>query len=171
MRNMLIHEQTFSMERVPANYANSDEDRNASYLRAAPTVAYARQPTDPIYYGVAMQSETVSALVERFYRGEWPSKVTVREGAEKWALDPRTDLRTHSSAGFAWENGQSNGAHQLALALLADALEDDARASQLHRDFCSRVVAIFPKRWTISRSRIVAHAAAIEARHRGAVPS
>ena len=92
--------------------------------------------------------------------------MTVREGAETWALDPRVDLRTHSAAGFAWDDGKSNGARQLALALLADALGDDARADRLHHDFCSRVVAIVPKRWTITRSRIVALAANIELRQR-----
>jgi hypothetical protein len=106
-------------------------------------------------------------LVERLYKGEWASKVTVTEGAQKWALNPRFDLRTQSFAGFACGSGEANGAHQLALALLADALQDDARAEQLHHDFCSRVVAIFPERWTISRSRIVAHATIIEARQAG----
>lgn len=119
---------------------------------------------------VAAQSETVSVLAERFYRGEWPNKVTVREGAQKWTLEPRLDLRAHSSTGFAWGNSGAS-AHQLALALLSDALQDDARAGQLHHDFCARVVAILPERWTITRSRIVAHATSIEARRRGAANS
>lgn len=89
--------------------------------------------------------------------------MTVREGAEKWVLDPRLDLRTHSSTGFGWGYREAP-AHQLALALLADALQNDARAGQLHHDFCSRVVAIFPERWTITRSRILAYAANIEAK-------
>lgn len=116
----------------------------------------------------ATQSETVSVLVERFYRGEWPSKVTVREGAENWGLDPRRDLRTQSSNAFAWGRSESSGAaaHQLALALLADALHGDGRAGRLHHDFCRRVVALLPERWTITRSRIVAHAAMIEAGRR-----
>lgn len=117
-----------------------------------------------------VQSETVPPLTERFYRGEWPSKVTVRQGANKWALDPRFDLHTHSSTGFAWGRGETSGApaHQLALALLADALQDDARARQLHRDFCRRVVGLLPERWTITRSRIAAYAAVIEAERRSA---
>ncbi len=70
--------------------------------------------------------------------------------------------------GFAWGGGESGSAaaHQLALALLADALQDDARAVQLHHDFCSRVVAILPERWTMTRTRILAYAAHIEAKRR-----
>ena len=91
-------------------------------------------------------------MVERFYRGEPPREVTVREGAEKWPLDPRLHLRERSAAIFAWGPEEYNGgpAHQPAVALLADALQDDARASALHRDFCTRVVAVLPARWTMT---------------------
>lgn len=107
-------------------------------------------------------------MVERFYKGEWPHKVTVRKGAEKWPLDPRLDLRRLSPTGFAWGGDQQNSGpahHQLALALVADALRNDTRALRIHQDFCARVVAIFPQRWTITRSRIVAYVTQIEAKH------
>ena len=105
-------------------------------------------------------------MAERFYCGEAPGKVTVREGAERWPLDPRIDLRKHST-GFAWggTDGNAGTSQQLALALLADALQNDALALRVHDDFSSRVVPLFPKRWTITRSRVVAYADRIETEH------
>jgi hypothetical protein len=106
-------------------------------------------------------------MAERFYCGERAGQVTVREGEEKQKLDPRLDLRKHSSTGFAWGDGDgsSGSAQQLALALVSDALRNDARASRLHHDFSRRVVTLFPKRWTITRSRILAYIDRIEAEH------
>jgi hypothetical protein len=53
-------------------------------------------------HDLAGQSATGEVVMaERFYYGEAPGKVTVREGAEKRPLDPRLDLRKHSSTGFA----------------------------------------------------------------------
>lgn len=106
-------------------------------------------------------------MTERFYRGEAQGEVTVREGAKRRPLDPRFDLRRHSSIGFAWGgiDGGAGPAQQLALALLADALQNDTRASRVHHDFNTRVVPLFPKRWTITRSRILAYVDRIEAEH------
>jgi len=87
-------------------------------------------------------------VVERFYSGEPGGQVTVRDdftitdGKPKRSLDHQPD--------------------QLALALLADALGDDDRALQFHQDFNRRVVSIFPARWTITRSRIIAYVNMIE---------
>ena len=71
--------------------------------------------------------------------------------AKKRPLDPRLDLRRHSSSGFAWGKGNYNAApaHQLALALVADALRNDQRAAQLHERFSRRVVTLFPQRWKL----------------------
>jgi hypothetical protein len=100
-------------------------------------------------------------MAEVFYSGEQAGQVTIRQGEAKRALDPRFDLRKHSPSGFTWGEGDA-GPAQLALALLADALQSDARALQLHHRFNRRVVSIFPERWTITRSRVLAHVNMIE---------
>jgi hypothetical protein len=96
---------------------------------------------------------------ERFYSG---GQVTVREDEDERPLDPRLDLHRYATP-FAWGmRVAGGGAAQLALALLADSLGDDDRARQHHPQFERRVVSIMPERWTISRARIVAHAAMFE---------
>ena len=100
-------------------------------------------------------------MAEILYSGELPGRVTVRQGETKRPLDPRFDLHIHSPDGFEWDKGDA-GPAQLALALLADALQNDARALQLHRHFNRRVVTMLPKRWTITRSRVLAYVNMIE---------
>ncbi len=104
-------------------------------------------------------------MAEIFYSGEQTGQVTVREGETKRLLDPRVDLCKHSPPGFAWGNGNSISA-QLSLALLADAIQNDARALRLHNRFNRRVVTMLPARWTMTRSRILDYADMIE--HRAA---
>jgi hypothetical protein len=106
-------------------------------------------------------------VAEIFYSGERDGQVTVREGETKRPLDPRFDLRKYSPPGFAWGKGDSVSA-QLSLALLADALHNDARALELHHRFNRRVVTMLPARWTITRSRILDYADMIE--HPAAAP-
>ncbi len=57
-----------------------------------------------------------------------------------YALDPRHDLRNHSPDGFNFGYGGS-GPAQLSLALLADALGNDAKAQQWYQDFKFKVIA------------------------------
>jgi len=103
-------------------------------------------------------------LVERIYSGKPGGQVVVREGVDKRPLNPRIDLRKHSPAGFAW--GEDSAAQaELALALLADALDNDERALWLHQDFNRRVLRLLPTRWTITRSRILAYVDMIESKH------
>jgi hypothetical protein len=64
-------------------------------------------------------------------------------------LDPRFDLWEHSPTGFEWGYGGS-GPAQLALALLADHLDDDERAITLHQDFKFAVVTKLPHSWTLT---------------------
>lgn len=63
----------------------------------------------------------------------------IGDGSER-DLSPRFDLRRHSTTGFAWGYGGS-GPAQLALAILADALRDDARALAVYQDFKFGVIA------------------------------
>jgi len=65
--------------------------------------------------------------------------VAAPDGNEE-PLDPRADLRNHSPDGFNWGYGGS-GPAQLALALLADALGDDAKAQAFYQDFKFKVIA------------------------------
>jgi len=104
----------------------------------------------------------VHGFVERFYSGEATGhQVSVREGGERFPLALRADLRQHSSA-FAWGLSVDPGCAQLALALLADALGDDARAMRLQEAFRLRLVELLPERWTMTRSRILAHVKLLE---------
>ena len=79
-------------------------------------------------------------------------------------LDPRFDLATHSPTGFAWGYSGS-GPAQLALALLADALDDDEQAVALHQMFKFREVARWPQSegWRRGADEIRAIAAELSA--------
>jgi hypothetical protein len=99
-------------------------------------------------------------MSEIFYSGEWASYVIVREGETKRPLDLRFDLQPFS-AEVVLEKGCADP-ELISLALLADALQDDARALKLYHRFTNRVVTMLPKRWTMSRSRIRAYAKMIE---------
>jgi hypothetical protein len=85
-------------------------------------------------------------------------------------LPPRRDLYNHSPDGFEWGYSGS-GPAQLALALLAHHLGDDARALELHQDFKSFVVAHLPLRsWELTGEKIDAEISLVEASRRGEVP-
>lgn len=90
--------------------------------------------------------------------------VRLHEGGGASRLHPRNALRNHSPAGLAWGYGGS-GPAQCALALLADALADDARALRLYQAFKWRVVARLDQDsgWTLTTEEVRAAAAAIEA--------
>ena len=89
--------------------------------------------------------------------------VTVCDGQKCQALPLRLDLFNHSPTGFSWGYGGS-GPAQLALALLADALDDDDRAIRLHHAFKFKVVAAWPEgeRWWITAAQIAAVVSLIE---------
>jgi hypothetical protein len=82
-------------------------------------------------------------------------------GAKRRPLEPRSILFKHRENGFARTGRGSECAH-IALAILADALGDEAYAIKAHEYFGRRVVALFPERWTISRSRVLAYVNMIE---------
>src|SRR5499427_3230127 len=68
-------------------------------------------------------------------------------------LDPRFDLKRLSPTGFEWTY-EGNGPAQLALALLADHLGDDARALALYEPFMRAVVADLDNSWELSSTEI-----------------
>jgi hypothetical protein len=81
-----------------------------------------------------------------------------------YPLNPRFDLRNHSPTGVEWGYGGS-GPAQLALALLADALDDDERAQDAYQDFKFRVVGRLPHdRWELSQEQILQTVAQLEAK-------
>lgn len=71
-------------------------------------------------------------------------------------LNPRTDLANHSPTGFAW-GYEGSGPAQLSLALLADALDDPARALSLYQLFKRELIARIPqdKEWSLGQAIIV----------------
>ena len=69
-------------------------------------------------------------------------------------LPPRLDLWNHSPTGYEWGYGGS-GPAQLALALLADCLQDDAEAIGWHQEFKRAIVAGLPRQgWTLTSRQI-----------------
>jgi hypothetical protein len=68
-------------------------------------------------------------------------------------LDPRFDLKRLSPTGFEWTY-EGNGPAQLALALLADHLGDDARALALYQPFMRAVVAELDNSWELTSADI-----------------
>ncbi|HWB50997.1 MAG TPA: DUF6166 domain-containing protein [Stellaceae bacterium] len=68
-------------------------------------------------------------------------------------LDPRYDLKRLSPTGFEWTY-EGNGPAQLALALLADHLGDDARALALYERFMRAVVADLDNSWELTSADI-----------------
>jgi len=72
-------------------------------------------------------------------------------------LSPRMDLRLCAPAGFDW-GGEGGGERQLALALLADAI-DDAAAVALHDIYAVEVISgLGADRWELSSVDVLAWA-------------
>jgi hypothetical protein len=65
-------------------------------------------------------------------------------------LNPRHDLWNHSPSGFEW-GYVGSGPAQLALAILADHLDDDTEAFNFHHRFKWAVIAELPGRgWALT---------------------
>lgn len=71
------------------------------------------------------------------------------------SLAPRFDLKRLSPTGFEWSY-EGAGPAQLALALLADHLDDDRRAVALHQAFMRQVVAELDNSWELNSGEIEA---------------
>jgi hypothetical protein len=67
------------------------------------------------------------------------------------ALPPRYDLKNLSPTGFEWTY-EGAGPAQLALALLADHLGNDAEALRLHEAFMREVIAFLDNSWELTSS-------------------
>ena len=70
-------------------------------------------------------------------------------------LPPRLDLAALNKTGFEWSYA-GPAPQQLALALLADHLGDDARALSLSKPFMERVVAQLDNVWELTSDEIAA---------------
>jgi hypothetical protein len=68
-------------------------------------------------------------------------------------LPPRFDLKRLSPAGFEWTY-EGAGPAQLALALLADHLDDDQMALQHHEAFMRAVIADLDNAWRLTSADI-----------------
>jgi hypothetical protein len=68
-------------------------------------------------------------------------------------LNPRFDLKRLSPTGFEWTY-EGNGPAQLALALLADHLGEDAKALRLYEPFMRAVVAELDNSWELTSAEI-----------------
>jgi hypothetical protein len=68
-------------------------------------------------------------------------------------LPPRYDLKRLSATGFEWTY-EGVGPAQLALALLADHLGDNAQALALYELFMTRVVAELDNSWELTSADI-----------------
>lgn len=98
---------------------------------------------------------------ERFYSGKARGEVTIREGSSSRVLEPLPGLERRT---FTWGHDET-GAEHLALALLKDALGDDETATRFHQRFSRRVITNLPERWTITRTRIIAHVKMMKSRN------
>ena len=93
-------------------------------------------------------------------------KVQVHDGDTVLDLSPRFDLRNHSPTGFEF-GFCGSGPAQLALALLADALGNDALAQRYYQDFKFKVVANWAgKEFKIGQDQIQAIVADLQAKQR-----
>ena len=70
-------------------------------------------------------------------------------------LNPRFDLKRFSPAGFEWTY-EGDGPRQLALALLADHLGNDARALALTERFMQQIVTELDNAWRLTSEEVEA---------------
>lgn len=76
-------------------------------------------------------------------------------------LDERRDIRSLCEDGFEW-GFEGPASAQLALALLADHLDDAQRAVQLHEAFMREIVANFANEWQMTGADVEDAVTALE---------
>ena len=91
-------------------------------------------------------------------------RVVVQDDGIEQLLRLRLDLYNHSPTGFEWGYGGS-GPAQLALALLADAINDQT-ALRLHQQFKRAQVALWKRDvgWHLTQVAVMAYALALPLR-------
>lgn len=77
-------------------------------------------------------------------------------------LDERLDLKRFTNNGFEW-TFEGDESRQLALAILADHLNDSARALALTEGFMKAVVANFDNTWEMTSNDVADAVTALEA--------
>lgn len=79
----------------------------------------------------------------------------VDDGLPERAIDWRLDLMNHSPTGVCW-GYTGSGPAQLALAILADYLQNDKKALSYYQDFKIRVIAHLDRSedWTLTEKEI-----------------
>ena len=86
------------------------------------------------------------------------------DGVKAWVdgrlLDPRLDLHRYTANGFEWSY-EGEEPRQLALAILAEHLNDPADAKALVEPFMKAVVANFDNEWEMTSADIDAALAAL----------
>lgn len=97
------------------------------------------------------------------YQARVFGNVFVVENHLRHPLPPRHDLANHSPTGLSWGYSGS-GPTQCALAILADALGDDARAVRLYQRFKEREIATRNREqpFEMTIDQVMAAVAAIE---------
>src|SRR5678815_1554959 len=108
-----------------------------------------------------MKSQSCLEVLVKIYMGRrqgYVAEVTVNGSP----LNPRLDLWNHSPTGFEWGYGGS-GPAQLALAILADCMEDEEQAVALHQSFKWAVISKLPqKTWTLTTEEVVSALRAVQ---------
>jgi hypothetical protein len=80
-------------------------------------------------------------------------------------LDMRNDLRNHSATGPEWGYCGS-GPAQLALALVADALDDDGRALDIYQRVKTRLQVMMPRDcWSLTQDQVCGLVLEVEQDH------
>jgi uncharacterized protein (DUF2249 family) len=101
-------------------------------------------------------------IIYRGFRDRHGAHVHRLVDHKRHVLRLRLDLDNHSPTGFNW-GYLGSGPAQLALALLADVLNNDVRALKLHQEFKRRAIApIQDDEWRLTPQQIIDHANAIE---------
>lgn len=95
---------------------------------------------------------------------EWSEMVADGKTKTWTPLQLRLDLASHSPTGFEWGYWGS-GPAQLALAILANFLQDDQEAFRLHQEFKMDVVAKLDRdRWSLTGAEVEQALAKIRSR-------